>query len=104
MSKTVSAKQAEAQVWEKVRQFIINPDYLSAQAKQKVAQLQRDYRQMQQEELHLQEEIEKLNDERQEFITKARKERMSDEEFTPQIREHHDRQLRLQRRLTAIEQ
>jgi hypothetical protein len=59
---------------------------------------------MQQDELHLQEEIKKLNDERQEFITKARKERMSDEEFTPQIREHHDRQLRVQRRLTAIEQ
>jgi hypothetical protein len=29
---------------------------------------------------------------------------VSDEEFTPQIREHHDRQLRVQRRLTAIEQ
>jgi hypothetical protein len=29
---------------------------------------------------------------------------MSDEEFTPQIREHYDRELRVQRRLTAIEQ
>ncbi len=47
-------------------------------------------KQMQQEELHLQEEIKKLNDKRQ--------------EFTPQIREHHDRQWRVQRRLTAIEQ
>jgi cell division protein FtsB len=102
--KTISAKQAESQVWEKISQFIIEPDYLLAQAKQKVAQLQRDYQQMQQDELHLQEEIKKLNDERQEFVSKARKERMSDEEFTPQIREHHDRQLRVQRRLTAIEQ
>lgn len=49
--KSVSAKQAEAQVWEKVCQFIINPDYLLAQARGKVAQLQRDYKQMQQEEL-----------------------------------------------------
>ncbi len=59
---------------------------------------------MQQEELHLQEELKKLNEERQAFITKARKARMPDEEFTPQIREHQDRQLRVQRRLTAIEQ
>jgi cell division protein FtsB len=58
----VSAKQAEAQV----------------------SQLQRDYEQMQQEELRLHEEINKLNNERQEFITKARKERMPDEELTSQ--------------------
>lgn len=46
---------------------------------------------MQQEELQLQEEIKKLNDERQEFITKARRERMPDEEFTPQISEHYEK-------------
>lgn len=102
--KTISAKQAEAQVWEKVSQFITNPDYLLAQAKEKVTQLQSNYQQMQQEELQLQDEIKKLNDERQEFITKARKERMPDEKFTPQIGEHYDRELRVQRKLTAIEQ
>jgi len=102
--KTVSAKQAEAQVWEKVSQFIIDPDYLLAQAKEKVAQLQRDYKRMQQDELQLHVEIKKLNYERQEFITKARKERMPDEEFTPQISEHYDRELRVQRKLTAVEQ
>ena len=59
---------------------------------------------MQQDELRLQEEIKKLNAERQEFITKACKAQMPDEEFTPQIREHYDRELRVQRRLTAIEQ
>ncbi len=59
---------------------------------------------MQHEELHLQEEIKKLNAERQEFITKGRKERMPDEEFTPQISEHYDGELRVQRKLTAIEQ
>ena len=102
--KTVSAKHAEAQVWEKVSQFITDPDYLLAQAKEKVAQLQLEYQQMQQDELQLQAEIKKLNDQRQEFITKARKERMSDEEFSPQISEHYDRELRVQRKLTFIEQ
>jgi hypothetical protein len=83
--KTVSAKQAEVQVWEKVSQFITNPDYLLAQAKTKVSQLQKDFKQMQQEEMQLQDEIKKLSVAHQDFITKARKERMSDEEFTPQI-------------------
>jgi len=59
---------------------------------------------MQQEELHLQEEIKKLNDERQKFITKARKQRMPDEEFTPQIKAHYEKELGVQRRLTTIEQ
>jgi hypothetical protein len=102
--KTVSAKQAEAQVWEKVCRFIINPDYLLAQARGKVAQLQKNHKQMQQEELHLQAEIKKLTAERQEFITKARKEHMSDEEFTPQISELYDKERGVERRLTAIEQ
>ena len=51
-------------------------------SKDKVAQLQKDYEQMQQEQLHLQGEIKRLNAERQEFIIKACKERMPDEEFT----------------------
>ena len=101
--KTVSAKQAEIQVWEKVSQFITDPDYLLAQAREKVVQLKRDYQQMQQDELQLQEEIKKLNDERQEFITKARKERMPDEEFTPQISTHYDKERGVKRRLTTIE-
>lgn len=102
--KTVSAKQVESQVWEKVSRFITDPDYLLAQSKAKVFQLQKDHEQMKRDELQLQEEIKKLNAERQEFITKARKERMPDEEFTPQISEHYDRELRVQRKLTAIEQ
>ena len=101
--KSVSAKQAEAQVWEQVSQFITNPDYLLAQAKAKVFQLQKDSKQMQQEELHLQEEIKRLNAERQEFITKARKERMPDEEFTPQISALYDKERGVKRRLTTIE-
>jgi vacuolar-type H+-ATPase subunit I/STV1 len=86
-----------------VSQFITNPDYLLAQAKAKVFQLQKDSKQMQQEELHLQEEIKRLNAERQEFITKARKERMPDEEFTPQISALYDKERGVKRRLTTIE-
>ena len=101
--KTMSAKQAEAQVWEKVSQFITNPEYLLAQAREKVVQLQRGYQQMQHDELHLQAEIKKLNAERQEFITKARKGRIADAEFIPQVKTHYDRELGVQRLLTAIQ-
>jgi len=101
--KTISAKQAEAQVWEKVNQFVTNPDYLLAQANSKVAQLQRDYKQVQKEEMQLQEDFKKLTAERQEFITKARKERMSDKEFTTQISALYDKERGVQRRLKTIE-
>jgi DNA repair exonuclease SbcCD ATPase subunit len=80
------------------------PGYLLAQATEKVAQLQRDCQQMQQDELQLQEEIKKLNTERQEFITKARREQMPDEEFSPQISALYDKEKGVQRRLTGIEQ
>jgi hypothetical protein len=82
--KSISAKQAEAQVWEKVSEFITNPSYLLAEAGAKVSRLQNDYEQMQRDELRLHKELKRLNDERQEFITKACKERMPDEELTPQ--------------------
>ena len=101
--KSISTKQAEAQVWEKVSEFITNPDYLLAEAEAKVSRLQKDFEQMQQKELRLQAEIKKLNDERQEFITKARKERMPDEEFFPQISALYDKERGIQRRLTTIE-
>lgn len=94
--KTISARQAEAQAWEKVYQFNINPDYLLAQVDAKVFRLQK-------EELRLHEELKRLNDERQEFITKARKERMSAEEFTPRIGALYEKERGVQRRLTTIE-
>jgi DNA-binding transcriptional regulator YdaS (Cro superfamily) len=87
--KTINAKQAETQIWEKVCQFITNPDYLLAQAKAKVTQLQK--------------EIKKLTAERQEFITKARRGQMADQEFTPQISALYDKELGVKRKLTAIE-
>jgi DNA invertase Pin-like site-specific DNA recombinase len=101
--KTISAKQADTQIWEKVSEFITNPDYLRAQAKAQVFQLERDYQQMQLDELHLHEEIKKLNDERQEFITRARKERMPDEEFASQMSNLYDKERGVQRRFTTIE-
>jgi len=102
--KSISAKQAEAQVWEKVSEFITNPAYLLAEAEAKVSRLQKDYEQMQREEIHLHKELKRLNDERQEFITKACKERMPDEEFTPQINALYEKERGVQRRLTSINQ
>lgn len=49
---------------------------------------------MQQEERRLHEELKRLNDERQEFITKARKEQMLDEELSPQISALYDKERR----------
>jgi DNA invertase Pin-like site-specific DNA recombinase len=101
--KTISVKQAEAQVWEKVREFITNTDYLLAQAKAKVTQLQEGYKQMEREQKRLQEEIKRLNDERQEFMTKARKGRMPDEKFALQVSALYDKELGVRRKLTTIE-
>jgi len=58
---------------------------------------------MKRDELQLHEEIKKLNAERQEFITKARKGQISEEEFTPQIRVMYDQELGVKRRLITIE-
>ena len=101
--KSISAKQAEAQVWEKVSEFITNPAYLLAEAGAKASRLQKNYEQMQREELRLHKELEKLNDERQEFITKACKERMPDEELAPQMNVLYEKERGVQRRLTTIE-
>jgi DNA invertase Pin-like site-specific DNA recombinase len=101
--KSISAKQAEAQIWEKISEFITNPAYLLAEAEAKVARLQNDQEQIQREEIHLHKELKRLNDERQEFITKARKERMPDEELTPQITTLYEKERGVQRRLTTIE-
>jgi HD-GYP domain-containing protein (c-di-GMP phosphodiesterase class II) len=74
-----------------------------AQARTKVFQLQEDYKRMEREQIRLQEEIKQLNDERQEFITKARKGRMPDEKFAPQVSALYDKELGVRRKLTTIE-
>ena len=101
--KSISAKQAEAQIWDKISEFITNPAYLLAEAEAKVSRLQKDYEQMQREEILLHKELKRLNAERQEFITKACKERMPDEVFTPQINTLYEKERRVQRRLITIE-
>ncbi len=101
--KSISAKQAETQVWEKVSEFITNPAYLLAEAEAKVSRLQKDYEQMQREELRLHKELKRLNEERQEFITKACKERMPDEELASQMDVRYEKERGVQRRLTTIE-
>ena len=101
--KSISAKQAEAQIWEKISEFITNPAYLLAEADAKVSRLQKDYEQMQREEIRLHQELKRLNDERQEFITKACKEQMSNEELTPQMNVLYEKERGVQRRLTTIE-
>ena len=84
-------------------EFITNPAYLLAEAEAKVSRLQKDYEQMQREELRLHKELNRLNDERQEFIIKACKERMPDEELTPQMDVLYEKERGVQRRLTTIE-
>jgi hypothetical protein len=102
-SNPAMVKLSKSQVWKKVSEFITNPAYLLAEAEAKVSRLQKDYEQMQREELRLHKELKRLNDERQEFITKACKERMPDEEFTPQINALYEKERGVQRRLTTIE-
>ena len=58
---------------------------------------------MQQEERRLHKELKRLNDERQEFITKACKERMPDEELALQMNALYEKERGVQRRLTTIE-
>ena len=41
--KSVSAKRAETEVWEKLYEFVINPEFLHAQARDLVKQLQQRY-------------------------------------------------------------
>ncbi|MBI2331571.1 MAG: hypothetical protein HYU84_05310 [Chloroflexi bacterium] len=74
----------------KSKRIFYQPRLPSAQVEAKVSQLQKDYRQVQQEELYLQEEIKRLDDERQ--------------EFTPQINALYEKERGVQRTLTPISQ
>jgi len=55
----VSAKQAEAQVWGKLYKFVMNPDFLLAQAKDLVRQLQQKHEHLQKERQEILEERKK---------------------------------------------
>ena len=71
--KSVSAKQAETQVWEKLYEFVMNPDFLYAQARDLVRQLRQRYEHLQKEQQEILEELEKESAKRQQVITEARK-------------------------------
>ncbi|MBC8333663.1 MAG: recombinase family protein [Anaerolineales bacterium] len=102
--KSMNAKDAESQVWEKLYKFVINPDFLLAQAKELVHQLQQNYEFLQ----HIQKELLKALDEqsqkRQQVITDARKTRRDDDAFAELMRELYGEEERLKSRLATIEQ
>jgi site-specific DNA recombinase len=102
--KSVSAKRAETQVWEKLYKFAMNPEFLRAQARDLVKQLQQKYEHLQKDRGQILEELEQESTKRQEVITEARKKMRADAEFDARMRELYKVEERLKRRLTALEQ
>lgn len=102
--KSVSAKRAETQVWGKLYEFVMNPEFLHAQAKDLVKQLQQKYEQLQKEQQQILEEMKKQFVKRQQVITEARKTLRDDADFDEQMRELYRVEERLKRRLTTLEQ
>lgn len=102
--KSVSAKRAETQVWEKLYEFAMNPEFLHAQARDLVKQLKQRYEHLQKDRGQILEELEKESAKRQQVITEALKTHREDPEFAEQMRELYTVEERLKRRLTALEQ
>ncbi len=102
--KSVSAKRAETQVWEKLYEFVMNPEFLHAQAKDLVKQLRQRYEHLQKDRGQILEELEKESAKRQEVITEARIKMRADAVFDARMRELYIVEERLKRRLTALEQ
>ncbi len=100
----MSAKQAETQVWKKLYEFAMNPEFLHAQARDLVKQLQQSYEHLQKDRGQILEELEKESAKRQQVITEARKKMRADTEFDARMRELYTVEERLKRRLTAMEQ
>ena len=102
--KSVGAKRAETQVWEKLYEFVMNPDFLFTQAKDLVKQLQQRYEYLQKDRGQILVELEKESAKRQEVITEARIKMRADAEFDARMRELYTVEERLKRRLTVLEQ
>ncbi len=102
--KSVSAKRAETQVWKKLYEFAMNPEFLHAQARDLVMQLQQRYDHLQKDRGQILEELEKESAKRQQVITEARIKMRADAEFDARMRELYTVEERLKRRLTALEQ
>lgn len=102
--KSVSATRAETQVWEKLYEFVMNPEFLHAQARDLVKQLKQRYEHLQKDRGQILEELEKESAKRQQVITEARIKMRADAVFDAQMRELYTVEERLKRRLTALEQ
>ena len=102
--KSVSAKRAEAQVWEALCEFVMNPAFLLAQAKRLAYQFQQNRSLLQQNLQRIRDEQLALTKERQEFITHARVTRMDDDEFGGKIAVNYEKEAQLKRGEAAIEE
>lgn len=102
--KSVSAKRAETQVWEKLYEFVMNPEFLHAQAKDLVKQLRQRYEHLQKDRGQILEELEKESAKRQQVITEARKKMRADAVFDARMRELYTVEERLKRILVTMEQ
>ncbi len=102
--KSVSAKRAEIQVWEKLYEFVMNPEFLLAQARDWVKQRQQRYEHLQKDRGQILEELEIESAKRQQVITEARIKMRADVVFDARMRELYAVEERLKRRLTALEQ
>ena len=102
--KSVSAKHAEMQVWGKLYEFVMNPDFLLAQAKELVHELQQNYEYLQKTQKQLFEELEEQFIYRQQVITEARKARRVDADFDEQMSGLYEIEEQLKRKLSVVEQ
>ena len=102
--KSVSAKRAETQAWGKLYEFVMNPNFLLAQAKELVHELQQNYEYLQKTQKQLLEELEEQFIYRQQVITEARKARRVDADFDEQMSGLYELEEQLKRKLAAVEQ
>ncbi len=102
--KSVNGKDAEAQVWEKLYEFVMNPDFLLTQANVLVHQLQQNYEHLQQTHKEILDELEAQSIKRQQVITEARKTQRDDDDFAEQMRELYGKEGRLKSKLATVEQ
>jgi hypothetical protein len=100
----MSAKSAEAQVWESLCEFIMNPAFLLAQAKRLVHQIQQNRSLSQQNLQRIRDEQLAGTKERQEFITHARVTRMDGDEFGGKMAVYYEKEAHLKRREAAIQE
>jgi DNA invertase Pin-like site-specific DNA recombinase len=102
--KSVGAKQAEAQVWDKLCEFVLDPAFLLEQSKRLSHHFGQNRSLLQQNLEQIQDNLKLLEKERQEFITHALHTRMADDEFGTKIAIHYEKAKPLERREVAIKE